>query len=156
MQPTYTIEVQGGAPNTTSRIQPWQRLRAFQTRLVELLAVPEDGNLQVADIGCVRCPGLDPVFDPQKETWVAPEKPPSSVEYILFTKDRERLTPIFREALVTVKGDPLLDDVGFRMTEHLDADAPDCGGYPSPCNPRPVCTMYGGCSRSAYSCKKCY
>lgn len=164
---TYAINVAGGKVSQQTGIEPWQRLRSFQTRLRELLHVPEGENLQVADVGClatagggaqVECGDLDPECDAGGKS-CKPKgnaKKLTAVKYIVFVKDKERLAPIFREALVTVKGDPLLDDVGFIMTEVEVGGGPDCGGYPSPCNPRPVCTQYNGCSRSQYSCQKCY
>ncbi len=158
-EPTYSIVVKGGSVNNSKKIKPWQRLLAFDTRLHELLQVPEGEDLQTADVGCELCPQLALTFD--EKTGKGIPKPGverlTELVYIAFAKDKERLSPLFREALVTVKGDQLLDDVNFIVTESsVDLEARDCGGKPSPCNPRAVCTMYNGCSRSAYSCKKCY
>jgi hypothetical protein len=152
----YTFEVSGG--DKTAGVEGWQRLLAFQTRLRELLEVPEGADLQVADIGCALCGDFEPVKGQLQgqDVLLPPRNPPAAVSYVFFGKDRDRIAPIFADAYNVVQSDKDLQSTSFRMTvSGMKASAPLCSDYQSPCVKRPVCTMYGGCSRSSTSCVQC-
>ena len=152
----YNFEVAGG--EKTAGVEGWQRLLAFQTRLRELLGVPEGADLQLADVGCVLCGDFEPVKAQKQgqDVLLAPGTPPGTVPYVFFGTDRDRIAPVFAEAYNAVQSDKDLQSTSFRMTVMgAKASAPLCSDYQPPCVRRPVCTMYGGCSRSSTSCVQC-
>jgi hypothetical protein len=152
----YNFEVSGG--DKTAGVEGWQRLLAFQTRLRELLGVPEGADLQVADVGCALCGDFEPVSGKKQgqDVLLPPQNPPGTVTYVFFGKDRDRIAPIFAEAYNAVQSDKDLQSTSFRMTVMgAKASAPLCSDYQPPCVKRAVCTFYGGCSRSSTSCVQC-
>ncbi|MBL8198485.1 MAG: hypothetical protein JNJ67_06070 [Chromatiales bacterium] len=152
----YNFEVSGG--EKAAGVEGWQRLLAFQTRLRELLGVPEGADLQLADVGCALCGDFEPVRAQKngQNVLVPPVNPPATVTYVFFGKDRDRIAPIFAEAYNAVQSDKDLQSTSFRMTvSGLQTSRPLCSDYQQPCVKRAVCTMYGGCSRSSTSCVQC-
>ena len=171
---TYDIDVEGGGdviyqhPDPAHsgqfipfKMQAWHRLLAFHTYLREQLGVAEGADLQSANVGCVSklCESLEPIPVPAEEGALPPYKPAVSVTYRVYQADWDsgRLKGIFEGAEKSIADADSLKGSDFNVKDPIKSpDGSTCiPPYQPPCYDRPVCTLYGGCSRSSTSCVKC-
>ena len=170
---TYDIDVSGGKdvpyeytdPGSGKKynfiMQAWHRLLAFHTTLREQLGVAEGVDIQSADVGCVSklCEGFEPVVPAGEEGGLAPYNPPASVTYRVYKTDwdRGRLKAVFQAAGASIEATESLAKGDFNVGAPYETpeESTCIPPYQPPCYDRPVCTLYGGCSRSSSTCVKC-
>lgn len=146
-----TYEIIFALTGKSKELKPWQFLQLLRIHLTEL-----DPYHLLAMVGCVTSNHPDTscnvLEDANKSTPNVDRV--TSLTFTLYSSDQQAIEPIFREAFARVQKET--KDPAFTMTFSDEQPAgPDCASQPQPCYNRPVCTQYGGCSRSQFSCKPC-